>query len=124
MVEYIMPYTIAEAAEALRISPVTVRRYIKAGRLSARLERTDRGPTYIIDDITPLMTSHAQRADKGTAQTTLITRIEELSQELGFYKARVLALEERNLELQDKVKLLEAPSVTRRQSIWSRIFHR
>jgi excisionase family DNA binding protein len=41
--------TLSEAAKRLGLNPATVRRWIKAGKLPATLERTDRGETYFIN---------------------------------------------------------------------------
>lgn len=41
--------TLSEAAKRLGLNPATVRRWIKAGKLAATLERTDRGETYFIN---------------------------------------------------------------------------
>ena len=41
--------TLSEAAKQLSVNPATVRRWIKAGKLPATLERTDRGETYFIN---------------------------------------------------------------------------
>ena len=41
--------TLSEAAKQLSLNPATVRRWIKAGKLPATLERTDRGETYFIN---------------------------------------------------------------------------
>jgi len=110
-----MSYTIPEAAEALKVSRVTVRRWIKSGRLKAQLQDTVNGPTWIIEDISPLVSEHSHNPDLD--MPPLINRIEALSQEVGYWKARAMMLEER-------VRLLEAPRSTPRQSIWSRLFRR
>jgi len=48
-------YTLREVAEALGVSMVTVRRYIKSGKLKARLVPSKFGDSYIIDDL-PMLT--------------------------------------------------------------------
>ena len=41
--------TLNEAAKRISVNPATVRRWIKAGKIPATLERTDRGETYFIN---------------------------------------------------------------------------
>ncbi len=105
-------YTLREAADALGVSIVTIRRYIKSGKLKARLVPTKFGEAYIIDDL-PLLTKPLSQ-DTTTTQP-LITRIEQLSQEVGYWKARAEFLQERLL-------LLEAPKQTHKQRWWQRLF--
>ena len=105
-------YTLREAADALGVSIVTVRRYIKSGKLKARLVPSKFGETYIIDDL-PLTTSPS--SDNTISTQPLINRIEQLSQEVGYWKARAEFLQERLL-------LLEAPKQTPKQTWWQRLF--
>src|SRR4030043_148375 len=44
-------YTLREAAQALGVSIVTIRRYIKSGKLKARLVPTKFGESYIIEEL-------------------------------------------------------------------------
>ena len=58
--------TLSEAAKQLSVNPATVRRWIKAGKLPATLERTDRGDAYFIhpadlDTIQGLSKPHRER---------------------------------------------------------------
>ena len=48
-------YTLREAAQALGVSVVTIRRYIKSGKLKARLVPSKFGESYVIEDL-PLPT--------------------------------------------------------------------
>jgi MerR family transcriptional regulator, copper efflux regulator len=105
-------YTLREAADALGVSTVTVRRYIKSGKLRARLVPSKFGESYIIDDL-PLLTRPS--SDDTIATQPLINRIEQLSQEVGYWKARAEWLHERLL-------LLEAPKQTPKQKWWQRLF--
>jgi hypothetical protein len=105
-------YTLREAAQALGVSIVTIRRYIKSGRLKARLVPSKFGESYIIEDLPlpnkPLShdTQHIQ---------PLINRIEQLSQEVGYWKAKTELLEQRLL-------LLEGPKHAPKQRWWQRLF--
>ena len=105
-------YTLREAAQALGVSIITIRRYIKSGKLKARLVSSKFGPSYIIDDL-PLMTKPS--SDNTLSTQPLINRIEQLSQEVGYWKAKAELLEERLL-------LLEDPKHTIKQKWWQRLF--
>lgn len=107
-------YTLREAAQALGVSMVTIRRYIKSGKLKARLVQSKFGESYVIEDL-PLST---EPLSNGTHQIPpLINRIEQLSQEVGYWKAKAELLEQRLL-------LLEGPKQTPRQRWWQRLFKR
>jgi len=105
-------YTLREAAKALGVSIVTVRRYIKSGKIKARLVPSKFGESYIIDDL-PLLTKPL--SDNTLSTQPLINRIEQLSQEVGYWKAKAESLQERLL-------LLEAPKQPPKQRWWQRLF--
>jgi excisionase family DNA binding protein len=105
-------YTLREAADALGVSVVTVRRYIKSGKLTARLVPSKFGDSYIIDDL-PML--NKPLSDNATSTQPLINRIEQLSQEVGYWKAKAEFLQERLL-------LLEAPKQTPKHRWWQRLF--
>jgi excisionase family DNA binding protein len=105
-------YTLREAAAALGVSMVTVRRYIKSGKLKAKLVPSKFGQSYIINEL-PLLTKPS--SDNTSSIQPLINRIEQLSQEVGYWKAKAEMLQERLL-------LLEAPKQTPKQKWWQRLF--
>ena len=105
-------YTLREAAQALGVSIVTIRRYIKSGKLKARLVPAKFGESYVIEDL-PLPTKPS--SDDTQPIPPLINRIEQLSQEVGYWKAKAELLEQRLL-------LLEAPKQTPKQRWWQRLF--
>lgn len=105
-------YTLREAANALGVSMITVRRYIKSGKLKARLVPSKFGDSYIIDEL-PLI--NKPLSDKTISTQPLINRIEQLSQEVGYWKAKAEFLQERLL-------LLESPKQTPKQRWWQRLF--
>jgi excisionase family DNA binding protein len=107
-----MGYTLKEAAHALGVSLVTIRRYIKSGKLKARLVPSKFGDSYVIDEI-PLPTKPL--SDDSQQVQPLINRIEQLAQEVGYWKAKAELLEQRLL-------LLEAPKQTPKQRWWQRLF--
>ena len=105
-------YTLREAAEALGVSTITIRRYIKSGKLKARLIPSKFGESYLIDDL-PMV--NKPLSDNTMPTLPLINRIEQLSQEVGYWKARAEWLHERLL-------LLESPKQTTRHRWWQRLF--
>jgi len=105
-------YTLREAANALGVSMITVRRYIKSGKLKARLVPSKFGDSYIIDEL-PII--NKPLSDKTLSTQPLINRIEQLSQEVGYWKAKAEFLQERLL-------LLEAPKQTPKHTWWQRLF--
>jgi excisionase family DNA binding protein len=105
-------YTLREAADALGVSTITVRRYIKSGKLRATLVPSKFGQSYIIEEL-PLL--NKPLSHNGLATQPLINRIEQLSQEVGYWKARAEWLQERIL-------LLESPKQTTKQRWWQRLF--
>ena len=105
-------YTLREAAKALGVSIVTIRRYIKSGKLKARLIPSKFGESYIIDDLSVLT---KPLSDNTQPIQPLINRIEQLSQEVGYWKAKAESLQERLL-------LLGAPKQTPKQRWWQRLF--
>jgi len=105
-------YTLREAAEALGVSTITIRRYIKSGKLKATLIPSKFGESYLIHDL-PLLNKPS--SDNATPTLPLINRIEQLSQEVGYWKAKAEWLQERLL-------LLEAPHQTPKHRWWHRLF--
>jgi excisionase family DNA binding protein len=105
-------YTLREAAKALGVSMVTIRRYIKSGKIKARLVPSKFGESYVIDDL-PIITKPI--SDNTQSTQPIINRIEQLSQEVGYWKAKAEMLRERLL-------LLEAPKQTPKQKWWQRLF--
>ena len=105
-------YTLREAAQALGVSIVTIRRYIKSGKLKAKLVPSKFGDSYIIEDL-PLPSNPL--SDDAVQAQPLINRIEQLSQEVGYWKAKAELLEQRLL-------LLEAPKQTPKHKWWQRLF--
>jgi predicted site-specific integrase-resolvase len=105
-------YTLREAAQALGVSIVTIRRYVKSGKLKARLVPSKFGESYIIED---LPQSAKSTPDDTQQVQPLINRIEQLSQEVGYWKAKTEMLEGRLLAL-------AGPRQTPKQKWWRRLF--
>jgi excisionase family DNA binding protein len=104
-------YTLREAAQALGVSIITVRRYIKSGKLRAKLVPTKFGQSYVIEEL-PVSTEPL--SDDTHQIQPLINRIEQLSQEVGYWKAKAELLEQRLL-------LLETPKQAPKQRWWQRL---
>lgn len=64
-------YTLREAAEALGVSMITVRRYIKSGKIKARLVPSKFGDSYIIDDLPTLTKSKSLTKKQTPGELTL-----------------------------------------------------
>jgi hypothetical protein len=105
-------YTLREAAQALGVSIVTIRRYVKSGKLKAKLVPSKFGKSYVVEDL-PLA---AKALPDDTQQIQpLINRIEQLSQEVGYWKAKAELL-------QGQLLLLQAPKQSPKQRWWRRLF--
>ena len=94
------------------VSIVTIRRYIKSGKLKARLVPSKFGESYVIEDL-PFPPKPS--SDDTRQVQPLINRIEQLSQEVGYWKAKAELFEQRLL-------LLEGPKQTPKQRWWQRLF--
>jgi hypothetical protein len=105
-------YTLREAAQALGVSIITIRRYVRSGKLKARLVPSKFGDSYVIEDL-PLPVRPS--SDDTQALQPLINRLEQLSQEVGYWKAKAEMLQEQLL-------LLEAPREARKRKWWRRFF--
>ncbi len=121
--------TIAQAAGKLGVSSRTIRRYIKSGRIQARLVSGPFGQEYRIPDL-PLDLGKARAAEQAPGQTHEQTPgqtpvqafdiIKELQEKNLALAAQLGAATERVRHLENQVKLLAAP----RQSWWRRLFSR
>ena len=100
-------YTVQQAAEALGVSEMTIRRHIKQGKLKAWTVEGKYGNEYRIELSTkPLTKSSGEVA-------ALVNRIEQLSQEVGYWRGRYE-------EAIDQVKLLKSGQ----RPWWQRLFNR
>jgi excisionase family DNA binding protein len=132
-------YSINEAADALNLSAKTIRRYIKAGKLSSIKVNTKFGEEYRITELPESLKLEAEqaRADKVDVVQVQETRpienhnngldAEKLYQEnmrlaaqLGATSAQLAAANEHIHQLENQLKLLEAPK--RQLPWWKRLF--
>jgi len=104
-------YTLQEAAEALGVSKMTVRRRVKEGSLKAEKVAGRYGDEYRIE-LSPNQLTMSKRRS-GEDYTALLSRLEQLSQEVGYWRGRYE-------EVASQVKLLKSPSVP----WWRRLFQR
>ena len=117
--------TIAEVAGKLGLSTRTVRRYIKAGKVEARLVSGPFGEEYRIFDLPSSLSSRPQPVDSTPGQTLVQTPVQTMDiikefQEKNLALAAQLGIAtERIRNLESQVKLLEA---ARRQPWWKRMF--
>ena len=108
-------YSLKAAAEMLGVSEITIRRYIKAGKLRATLRPTKYGEAYSIEDIPPNLLSKQATPAQGINYSGLISQLENANREAGYWRARAELAEQRLL-------LLEAPKQVTRQHWWQRLF--
>ena len=108
-------YSIAEAARQLGVSAVTVRRYIKQGKLEGKKVEGKFGNEYRIPALPRELLGRGEdeSAQQGVSYTALLEEIQRLNRELGYWQGRCE-------ELGNQLKLLTAP----RLPWWKRIFKR
>jgi len=106
-------YTLKEAAKSLGVSELTIRRYIKSGKLVGNKVSGKFGEHYIIDSLPSELMDKAQPVEKTVSYTNLIARLEQLNQEVGYWKGKAQ-------ELERQVLLLEAPKQNKKW--WQRLF--
>ena len=108
-------YSIAEAARQLGVSAVTVRRYIKQGKLEGKKVEGKFGSEYRIPALPRELLGRGEdeSAQQGVSYTALFEEIQRLNRELGYWQGRCE-------ELGNQLKLLTAS----RLPWWKRIFKR
>jgi excisionase family DNA binding protein len=126
-------YSIAEAAEALNLSPKTIRRYIKAGKLPSVKVPSKFGEEYRITEIPEAMKLEADAQAEAQSKVDIVEAEEpggkldaqllyqeniRLAAQFGAATEKIRQLEEQLKSLQ--VKQLEAPRPVKR-SFWKRL---
>jgi len=120
-------YSINEAAELLKLSPKTIRRYIKAGKLSSIKTPSKFGEEYRITEIPESLKQEALAQSEEEAKTEVIQPeaqknnaldAQQLYQENMRLAIQIGAATERIRQLEEKlktmeIKLLEAPKAVR-----------
>jgi len=108
-------YSIPEAARQLGVSAVTIRRYIKQGKLEANKVQGKFGSEYRIPALPSelLGQEEDQPAQQPLNYTVLLEEIQRLNHEMGYWQGRCE-------ELANQLKLLTAPKLP----WWKRLFRR
>ena len=125
-------YSISEAAEALRLSSKTIRRYIKSGKLPSIKVPTKFGDEYRITEIPQDLKQEAEAQAQAQAKIKVeLAPVKEpvvnldsqqLYQENMRLAAQLGAATEKIRHLEEKLKLLEAPKTTPNLPWWKRLF--
>jgi MerR family transcriptional regulator, copper efflux regulator len=129
-------YSIAEAAELLNLSAKTIRRYIKAGKLSSIKVPTKFGDEYRITEIPEDLKQEAAAQAEAQAKVDIVPAgdsgnqldTQQLYQENIRLAAQLGAATERIRQLEQQLKLLEAPREVpavpppQKRSWWKRLF--
>ncbi len=124
-------YSISEAAELLNLSAKTIRRYIKAGKLSSVKVPTKFGDEYRITEIPEALKQEAAAQAEAQAKVDIVPAgnpgnqldPQQLYQENIRLAAQLGAATERIRQLEQQLKLLDAPPQTPpKLSWWRRIF--
>jgi MerR family transcriptional regulator, copper efflux regulator len=123
-------YSISEAAELLKLSAKTIRRYIKSGKLPSIKVPTKFGEEYRVTEIPESLKQEAAAQAEAQAKMDIIpaeetsTKLDalQLYQENMRLAAQLGAATERIRQLEGQVKLLEAPKPKPKLPWWKRIF--
>lgn len=128
--ENTVSYTISEAAELLKLSPKTIRRYIKANKLPSVKVPSKFGDEYRITEIPEALKQEAAAQVEAESKLDVVPAEEQRSkldaqmlyQENIRMAAQLGAASERIRQLEEQLKLLEAPKVQKRIPWWKRLF--
>lgn len=134
-------YSINEAADMLKLSAKTIRRYIKSGKLQSTKVPTKFGEEYRITEIPETLKQEAAAMAAAEAKMDIVPAEEveprldaqqlyqdniRMAAQLGAVSAQLSAANERIKQLEGHVKLLEAPKAappeTPKLSWWQRLF--
>ena len=123
-------YSISEAAEILNLSPKTIRRYIKSGKLPSTKVPTKFGDEYRITAIPPALKQEAEAQAEVQAKVEIVpvadqgTHLDaqQLYQENIRLAAQLGAATERIRHLEEQIKLLEPPKAIPKSPWWKRFF--
>jgi len=132
--ESAISYSISEAAEALNLSPKTIRRYIKAGKLPSTKVPTKFGDEYRITEIPETLKQEAKALAEAQAKIDVIPAEEQnnrldaqllyqenirLAAQLGAATERIRQMEDQMKQME--VKLLEAPKPQSQLPWWKKL---
>jgi MerR family copper efflux transcriptional regulator len=128
----IATYSITEAAELLKLSPKTIRRYIKAGKLPSTKVPTKFGEEYRITDIPQELKEEAEDQAVSESKVEIVAAdqpsshldAQVLYQENIRLAAQLGAVTERLRQMEEKIKMLEAPKTAPvPRPWWRRLFN-
>jgi MerR family transcriptional regulator, copper efflux regulator len=125
-------YSISEAAELLNLSPKTIRRYIKSSKLPSVKVPSKFGDEYRITEIPESLKQEAtaQAQARSNVDVVFVEKPENnldaqmLYQENIRLAAQLGAASERIHQLEEQLKLLEAPKTAPKLTWWMRILGR
>ena len=146
-------YSISEAAEALKLSPKTIRRYIKSGKLASTKVPTKFGDEYRITEIPEALKQEAEAQAQAEAKSEIVPveepaskldaqqlyqenirlaaqlgaateRIRQMEEQLKLQESRLGPNIDRIPQLDELMKLLEAPKAPPKLPWWKRLFGR
>jgi MerR family transcriptional regulator, copper efflux regulator len=115
--ENTVSYSISETAELLKLSPKTIRRYIKSGKLPSTKVPTKFGDEYRITEIPETLKQEAAAQEEAQSGVDIVQvedqtsklDAQQLYQENIRMAAQLGAASERIRQLEEQLKLLEAP---------------
>src|SRR5512136_688327 len=130
--ENTVSYTISEAAELLKLSPKTIRRYIKANKLPSVKVPSKFGDEYRITEIPEALKQEAAAQIEAESKLDVVSVEEQgskldaqlLYQENIRMAAQLGAASERIRQLEEQLKLLEAPKTPVKLPWWKRLLGR
>jgi MerR family transcriptional regulator, copper efflux regulator len=130
--ENTVSYSISETAELLKLSPKTIRRYIKSGKLPSTKVPTKFGDEYRITEIPEALKQEAATQEEAQSEVDVVPVEEQgtkldaqlLYQENIRMAAQLGAASERIRQLEEQLKLLEAPKTPVKLSWWKRLLGR
>jgi MerR family transcriptional regulator, copper efflux regulator len=125
-------YSITEAAEALKLSSKTIRRYIKSGKLPSTKVPTKFGDEYRITEIPEALRLEAEAQAEAQAkikvdlapvnEPVMNLDAQQLYQENIRLAAQLGAATEKIRHLEEQLKLIEAPKAPPILPWWKRLF--
>jgi MerR family transcriptional regulator, copper efflux regulator len=127
--ENTVSYSISETAELLKLSPKTIRRYIKSGKLPSTKVPTKFGDEYRVTEIPETLKQEAAAQEEAQSGVDIVqiddqtTKLDaqQLYQENIRMAAQLGAASERIRQLEEQLKLLEAPKTPAKLPWWKRL---
>ena len=144
-------YSISEAAELLKLSSKTIRRYIKSGKLPSVKVPTKFGDEYRVTEIPEVLKQEAAAQAAEQARVDIVPadepetkldaqllyqenirmaaqlgaateRVRQLEEQIKSVEAQLMPAREKIQQLEGRLMLLDAPKAASRQPWWKRLF--